>query len=104
MKNIDGLEGLTNLVTLELHHNILEKLDGIEQLQQLEQLKVEYNKLTDDEIGPLTETLQKLSLLTAKGNEVKDELLKRLDKLNKIWIEKNMRGQGTGSSSTGAVE
>jgi len=70
-------------------------------LQQLEQLKVEYNKLTDDEIGPLTETLEKLSLLTAKGNEIKEELSKRLDRLNKLWVENNMRGEGTGAVGTG---
>lgn len=99
LKEVEDISHLKNLVVLELHHNLLEKIDGIEQLEKLEQLKLEFNKLKDGEIRAVADQLEKLSLLTAKGNELKEDLLNRLDGLNQLRLQKNLLG-GTSASGT----
>ncbi|USN55972.1 MAG: hypothetical protein H6765_05445 [Candidatus Peribacteria bacterium] len=69
---------------MELQHNAIEEIVGVETLNNLEKIKLEFNKLKD---LSFLDSLQKLVMVSAKGNEVADALLEKWNKLNEAYVQ-----------------
>ncbi|CAL6114854.1 Chain_A [Hexamita inflata] len=67
--NIDGLQNLTKLITLNLSSNKLKQILAVFKLRSLKELNLSENELTD--ISPLKQ-LTNLSSLKVQGNKITD--------------------------------
>jgi hypothetical protein len=77
-----GVEKLTQLKELELSHNKLTSVEGLEKLPQLRVLYLDYNKLTELPQG--LEKLTQLTKLSLKNHQLTN--LKGLEKLTKLEV------------------
>ena len=88
-----------------MQHNLIESIVGVEHLKKLKELKLEFNKLTDINF---IDKLDNLILITAKGNDLKNSVLEKLQKLNDSYVVKYLADQvktvGSGTLSTGTGE
>ncbi len=70
---------------IDISFNQLENLDGIEKLTELKTLNVSYNKLNEQDFQKLA-SLTKLQLVYADGNNVSIEFLQRLATFNSKYL------------------
>lgn len=95
LKKVANIDQYTNLKSLELQHNLIEQIVGVETLKKLEKIKLESNKLKDIKF---LDGLDNLILVTAKGNEIAEDLLSKWNTLNELYL-KNLTNA---KSSTGS--
>ena len=86
ISNIKGLENMINLTNLSLGYNTITKIEGLENLVNLKQLDLIYNNIID--ITPLSKNIS-LTTLDLRGNSQIDGNRsnytgERLEKLSKI--------------------
>ena len=76
------LREYANLVTLEVQHNLLESIVGIENLKKIKEMRVEFNNLEEADIKDLLENIE-LGFLTAGYNNISEAFQEELTAMNK---------------------
>ncbi|XP_066274140.1 leucine-rich repeat and coiled-coil domain-containing protein 1-like [Branchiostoma lanceolatum] len=82
-----GVEALPNLVTLNLSHNNIKVVDGLEHSQHLQELHLEMNAITDISRMPI---LYNLTILRLNSNQLTSlEGIQSLSRLKELHVQKN---------------
>ncbi|XP_019619039.1 PREDICTED: leucine-rich repeat-containing protein 9-like [Branchiostoma belcheri] len=82
-----GVEALPNLVTLNLSHNSIKVVDGLEHSQHLQELHLEMNAITDISNMPI---LYNLTILRLNSNQLTSlEGIQSLSRLKELHVQKN---------------
>ncbi|XP_035662365.1 protein phosphatase 1 regulatory subunit SDS22-like [Branchiostoma floridae] len=82
-----GVEALPNLVTLNLSHNNIKVVDGLEHSQHLQELHLEMNAITDISTMPI---LYNLTILRLNSNQLTSlEGIQSLSRLKELHVQKN---------------
>jgi len=71
----EGLETLSTLTSLQLQRNALEDISALAALTNLEKLKLEFNKLTTEDVTFIPEKLKKLRVITVAENQVDEKIV-----------------------------
>ena len=94
IKEITGLDKLTNLTTLNLSHNRITKLSGLEKCQNLERIDISHNHILDiDECSALHE-LKQLTCLDLRENHIDTPntviaFFEKIPSMNCLYMSKN---------------